>query len=146
MNGKKIFAIGVLSVILFAVVAVMPASAKTYYTSDGHPAVQYNSWDILSSLRPYISMVQYDLVYEKGNGYGVRLYLTNLGMEKGKEVAWADYFAWYLRANPEWANGGRSENSVGKEIRSHCIVGYIVHAIEYYYDDLDWWAKIYFGR
>ncbi|MCP6718369.1 MAG: hypothetical protein KJI70_02425 [Patescibacteria group bacterium] len=125
---------------------VMPAQAKTYYTTpSGHSAVRYNSWDIPSSLRPYISQVEYDLVYSQGYGYGVRLYLTTAGMQVGQSSGYADWFAWYIRVNPEWASGGRSENSVGNEIQFHCQLGVQVMAIEYYYNDLGWYYQILFG-
>lgn len=133
-------------VFLILLVAITSVDAKTYYTSSGHPAVRYNSWDIPSSIRSYISVVEYDLAYEKGTGYGVRLYLSSLGMQKGSDWNWAQYFAWYIRANTEWADGGRSENSVTKEIQRHCQYGIIVQAIEYYYDDLSSLDKIRYGR
>jgi len=148
MDLKKL---GILVLALLIIVIVTGATiniveAKTYYTTpSGHQAVRYYSWDIPSSLRPYISMIEYDLAYQKGKGYGVRLYLTNLGMEKAKDWYWAKYFAWYVRINPEWASGGRSENSVAKEIQWHCKLGIIVQAIEYYYDDLPWRFKILYG-
>jgi hypothetical protein len=155
MNTKGV-ALGIVALLVIAIVVTMastvivPAEAKEYYrTRSGHLAVRYYSWDIPSSLRPYISMVEYDLAYQKrsegGRGYGVRLYLTNLGMEKAKNWYWAKYFAWYITTNPEWPSRGRSENSVAKEIQWHCRLGYMVQAIEYYYDDLPWHYRRLYG-
>jgi hypothetical protein len=155
MHVKSLFGSMGLVVLLLMMIGMASfvmalVEAKEYYTTlSGHKAVRYYYWDIPSSLRPYISMVEYDLAYQKrsegGRGYGVRLYLTNLGMEKGKNWYWAQYFAWYITTNPEWPSGGRSVNSVAKEIQWHCRLGYMVQAIEYYYDDLPWHYRRLYG-
>lgn len=149
MNQKGIRTIAV-AVLLIAALCVMatPASAKTYYTFDGHPAVQYYQSDMGYPLMKYIERVEYDRVYDKGNGYGVRLYLTSFGREliSSEQNHYVLYKVTdYVGTRPEWKTD-RSYNSVATEILHHTQAGRQTVHIEYYYQDLKWWEKPFYGR
>ncbi len=115
MNGKKIFAIGVLSVILFAVVAVMPASAANenhfiergeirgwfldpgdtltvYYYSDGDPftVAWKNNWFYWWENDPTTFIEVY--CGSEINGQWNRLYSSSLA-------------PWYRSYNPQMTCG-----------------------------------------
>jgi hypothetical protein len=103
----------------------------------GKPAVQYENKDIVAKLRPYVDHVDYDLTYDRGSGYGCRLYLTEEGrknIEAGNSYLLKAITLGVMNA-PEWKQE-RTFHSVREEIRFHSQIGRKVSGIEYYYQDL----------
>ena len=145
INQKGIRTLAVATLLIAALcAAAMPASAKTYYTFDGHQAVRYNNNEIVSVLQPYVSHVEYDLKYNVGSGCGVRLYYT----EEGRKciVAGNQYLLNRMTnavmTAPEWKHQ-RSYISVWTEIKMHAESGRSEVHIEYNYVDLKWWELPY---
>jgi len=146
--SRKVLTIGLLTI--FIASAILPvASAKYYYYRFGHRVVRYEYSDIPLSLQKYIDMIEYDLVYTRGEGYGARLYLTWRGRILCSWSQAGGYYiaimiAKYVQSLPEW-KGDRSLNSVYREIRYHSPWYYEIN-IEYYYNDLPYTEKSLFGR
>lgn len=128
----------ILGLVLVATLALTPAaSAKTYNDFAGHPAVQYEHSDITSALKPYVDHVEYDTVYDRGYGYGCRLYLTEEGARaiRNGDVSLLRSITYSVMAAPEWKQE-RTFYSVKEEIWFHSWIGKTVSGIEYYYQDL----------
>ncbi len=142
IKGKIIVVLGFVLVMLMSMTAT--AEAKTYNDFAGHSAVQYYQSDMSSSISPYVERVEYDTVYGEGNGYGVRLYLTNAG-RTCIALCWAgvlESVASGVMSAPEWGHE-RSAASVRSEIWQHAAAGRTTVHIEYYYDDLQSWELPY---
>jgi len=144
MRHKKIRTIIVTMLLLTLLCAmVTTASAKTYYTtSSGHAAVRYDHSDISPAMRPFVDIVEYDLICSHESG--VRLCFTSWG--KTAVVLYpslAEAMARDVMAAPEWI-GDRSLRSVEYEIYQHAVWPnrMIVH-IESYYASLQSWEVPY---
>jgi len=141
--SRRIVCRSCVAVLVLGVMAIVSLTALGTYWSGNR--VVYGKYDIPSSLRPYIEKVDYS--QECSLGASARLFLTQKGLEAGRNYSMAKRLASFVRGRKHWNRASdRSHRSIAKEIWYHCWGGDKVVGLEYYFSGLPAWLQILVGR